>query len=136
PRSGAPVTLHSTNRTESRSFLLVASILCMGILATFLFLLYFRRVNLDEGWYLGAAKLVYAGKALYRDFAYTQTPLLPYLYGLLQPVFGLGIYQGRFLTVLLGLTAWLLSAVSAYRIGGWRAGVCCLALLATSFFAA
>lgn len=108
----------------------------MGILATFLFLLYFRRVNLDEGWYLGAAKLVYAGKALYRDFAYTQTPLLPYLYGLLQPVFGLGLYQGRFLTVLLGLTAWLLSAVSAYRIGGWRAGVCCLALLATSFFAA
>lgn len=53
-----------TNRTESRSFLLVASILCMGILATFLFLLDFWRVNLDEGWYLGAAKLVYTGIAL------------------------------------------------------------------------
>lgn len=110
--------------------------LLMSILILFLFLLYFRRVNLDEGWYLNAAQLVYSGKTLYRDFAYTQTPLLPYLYGLLQPLFGLGLYQGRVLTVLLALTAWLLSAVSAHRVGGWRAGIFCLALLATSVFAA
>lgn len=102
----------------------------------FLFLLFFRRVNLDEGWYLGAAKLVYTGKTLYRDFAYTQTPLLPYVYGLLQPILGLGLYQGRLLTVLLGVIAWLLSARSAYRVGGWWAALGCLGLLATSFFAA
>ncbi|MBX3012033.1 MAG: hypothetical protein KF832_11030 [Caldilineaceae bacterium] len=108
----------------------------MSILASFLFFLFFRRVNLDEGWYLNAARLVYSGQTLYRDFAYTQTPLLPYLYGLLQPLVGLGLYQGRALTVLLALAAWLLSARSAYRLGGWRAGLFCLALLATSFFAA
>lgn len=114
----------------------MAGMLCIGILAIFLFLLFFRRVNLDEGWYLGAAQLVYTGKTLYRDFAYTQTPLLPYVYGLLQPLIGLGLYQGRLLTVLLGMTAWLLSARSAYRMGGWPAALCCLGLLATSFFAA
>lgn len=114
----------------------MAGMLCIGILAIFLFFLFFRRVNLDEGWYLGAAQLVYTGKTLYHDFAYTQTPLLPYVYGLLQPLIGLGLYQGRLLTVLLGMMAWLLSARSAYRVGGWPAALCCLGLLATSFFAA
>ncbi len=106
------------------------------ILLELLFLLFFRRVNLDEGWYLGAAKLVYGGKVLYQDFAYTQTPLLPYVYGLFSQLFGIGLYQGRALTVLLALGAWLLSAATAQRLAGRRAGLLCLALLATSCFAA
>ena len=59
-------------------------------------LLLIRTVNLDEGWYLWASKLVYAGQVLYRDFAYTQTPLLPYVYGAFQLLFGEGLYQGAF----------------------------------------
>lgn len=114
----------------------VASLLVVSILATFLLLLFFRRVNLDEGWYLGAAQRVYNGQFLYRDFAYTQTPLLPYVYGLVEPLWGLGLYQGRLLTILLGLLGWWLSVVSAFRLGGRRAALYCLALLATSFFAA
>ena len=110
--------------------------LVAAILFELLFLLFFRRVNLDEGWYLGAAKLVYAGKVLYQDFAYTQTPLLPYVYGLFGQLFGIGLYQGRALTVLLALGAWLLSAATAQRLAGQRAGLLCLALLATSCFAA
>jgi len=110
--------------------------LSVGIVATFLFLFFFRRVNLDEGWYLGAAWLVYRGEILYRDFAYTQTPLLPYIYGLFEPMMGIGLYQGRLITLCFGLGAWLLSAVSAYRVAGWRAGLLALALLATAFFAA
>lgn len=116
--------------------MLVASLLVMSILATFLLLLFFRRVNLDEGWYLGAAQRVYDGQLLYRDFAYTQTPLLPYVYGVIEPLLGLGLYQGRLLTILLGLLAWWLSVVSAFRLGGGRAAFYCLGLLATSFFAA
>ena len=38
-------------------------------------------LNADEGWYLYAGKLVYQGWMPYHDFAYTQTPLLPYIYG-------------------------------------------------------
>lgn len=128
--------LRSANRTRTLFPILVASLLVVSILATFLLLLFFRRVNLDEGWYLGAAQRVYAGQFLYRDFAYTQTPLLPYLYGLLEPLIGLGLYQGRLLTILLGLFAWWLSVVSAFRLGGRRAALYSLALLATSFFAA
>ncbi|MEZ4733941.1 MAG: glycosyltransferase family 87 protein [Caldilineaceae bacterium] len=127
---------HLRKQTGSPLPTLVASLLFLGILAIFLFLLFFRRVNLDEGWYLGAARLVYSGELLYRDFAYTQTPLLPYIYGLWQLLWGIGLYQGRILTILLSLVAWLLSAVSAYRVGGWRAALFCLALLLTSVFAA
>lgn len=35
------------------------------------FFILYRRVNLDEGWYLWASKLVYDGQILYRDFVYT-----------------------------------------------------------------
>lgn len=113
------------------------SILLIGLLvAELIFLLFYRRINLDEGWYLNAARLVYQGKLLYQDFAYTQTPLLPYVYGFFQQLFGVGLYQGRVLTILLALGAWLLSAATARRLAGPLAGIICLALLATSIFAA
>ncbi len=105
------------------------------IIAEFLFFLVYRRINLDEGWYLGAARLVYLGQLLYADFAYTQTPLLPYVYGLFQLIFGVGLLQGRILTVLLALGTWLLSVATARRLAGPVAGFLCLALLATSLFA-
>jgi hypothetical protein len=34
----------------------------------------------DEGFYLLAAKSVWHGRVLYRDFFFTQMPLSPYLY--------------------------------------------------------
>ena len=37
-------------------------------------------LNQDEGWYLYAANLVAEGKVPYRDFFYTQGPLLPFVY--------------------------------------------------------
>ena len=40
-----------------------------------------RFVDGDEGDYLMAAALVLDGRLPYRDFLYTQTPLLPYVYG-------------------------------------------------------
>jgi len=111
--------------------------LLFGLLvAELIFLLFYRRINLDEGWYLNAARLVYQGNVLYEDFAYTQTPLLPYVYGLFQQLFGVGLYQGRVLTILLTLGAWLLSAATARRLAGPLAGIICLALIGTSFFAA
>ena len=45
-------------------------------------------VNLDEGYYLTASQFVYQGKVIYRDFFYTQMPLLPYVYGLWLKLFG------------------------------------------------
>ncbi|MDW8268066.1 MAG: hypothetical protein RMN24_02775 [Anaerolineae bacterium] len=51
----------------------------VSFLVTAAFLFVYREVNLDEGWYLWAARLVYEGQIPYRDFAYPQAPLLPYV---------------------------------------------------------
>ncbi|HSN76209.1 MAG TPA: glycosyltransferase family 39 protein [Anaerolineae bacterium] len=95
----------------------------------------FRLVNLDEGWYLWAGQEVYRGRLLYRDFAYTQTPLLPYIYGPVQLLFGNGLYVGRIVTALFGLLAALLSAATARRLAGPWAGLFALLFLATTFLA-
>ena len=91
------------------------AILALLTSAELLFLILFRKVNLDEGWYLWASKLVLEGKLIYRDFVYTQTPLLPYVYGTSQKLLGEGLYQGRIVTSLFtGLTI-LLCTVIVYR---------------------
>ncbi len=110
--------------------------LLFSLLVTqFVFLFYFRQVNLDEGWYLWASKLVYEGKLLYRDFAYTQTPLLPYVYGLAQRLFGDGLAQGRALTIFFALATVALSVRAAAQLGGRTAAFCTLALISVSSFA-
>ena len=57
----------------------------------------------DEGYYLSACKAVADGKMMYSDFAYTQTPVLPYLYGYLLKGTGIHLFSGRMLTAVLGL---------------------------------
>lgn len=83
--------------------------------AELLFFLFYRIVNLDEGWYLWAGKLVLQGELPYRDFAYTQTPLLPYVYGLFGRIWGEGLYQGRILSSLLCLATLFLCTRIAER---------------------
>lgn len=126
-RSNLAIRL-TTPQTYSRLLWLLVSL-------EFLFLFIFRQVNLDEGWYLWASKLVYSGQVPYRDFAYTQTPVLPYVYGLGQLLLGAGLYQGRLITLACAVGAYGLTVATARRLGGAWAGVVCLALLATSPFA-
>jgi hypothetical protein len=76
------------------------------------------RVNADEGWYLYASKLVYAGQSPYRDFAYTQTPLLPYIYGIAQNLFSPSIYLGRVTSVLFSLAAFILALLISKNYAG------------------
>ena len=73
--------------------------------------IWFGNVNQDEGWYLYAARLVAAGKMPYRDFFFTQGPLLPYCYGWLKPLWSThGLLGGRILTAVFGLLSALLAA--------------------------
>ncbi len=51
-------------------------------LVPFLAIARYRLIDGDEGFYLMASKLVFQHKVPYRDFFFTQTPLLPYVYGL------------------------------------------------------
>ncbi|MEZ4659888.1 MAG: hypothetical protein R2911_20225 [Caldilineaceae bacterium] len=112
------------------------------LLGQLVFYLFYRIVNLDEGWYLWASKLVYEGQLLYRDFAYTQTPLLPFVYGVFQPLWGQGLYQGRLITIVFSTLALLLYARTAQRhiqtvyptANSRWVNVVCLALFASSFY--
>ena len=77
----------------------------------------FGNLNQDEGWYLYAAGLVSKGQMPYRDFAFTQGPVMPYVYALCQPLIRSGgLAAGRLLTCALGVAGALLAAWLAGRL--------------------
>ena len=91
----------------------------------------FGNLNQDEGWYLYAAKLVAEGQMPYRDFAFTQGPVMPYAYSLALPLFKAGgLLAGRMLTVFLGLAGAIAFAILAGKLARpGRAGAAALATL-------
>jgi hypothetical protein len=77
-----------------------------------------RYVDGDEGPYLTAAKLVMKGRLPYRDFLYTQMPLLPYVWGPWSVVTGESWYAARLLAAALAIaTGALLYVHLAPRVG-------------------
>lgn len=61
-------------------------------------------LNQDEGWYLYAAQMVGEGKMPYRDFAYTQGPLMPLAYSVFAWVWkSWGLLGARVFTLLVGM---------------------------------
>jgi hypothetical protein len=81
-------------------------------------------LNQDEGWYLYAAKMVSQGYVPYRDFAFTQGPMLPSMYALVYPVVTQwGVLGGRVITAVLGLLACGCAAGLAGRMAPprWKA---------------
>jgi hypothetical protein len=87
-------------------------------------------LNADEGWYLYASRLVYRGQLPYRDFSFTQMPLLPYVYGLVQLVKP-SLYLGRLVSVAFTIGAVALCVRVAWReanrYGAATVGLLCLA---------
>ena len=72
-------------------------------------------LNQDEGWYLYAANLVAEGQMPYRDFAFTQGPVMPFVYSAFAGAWRLGGLLGaRLFTLALGL-AGILFAVGLSR---------------------
>ena len=68
-------------------------------------------LNQDEGWYLYAANLVGEGKAPYRDFFFTQGPLMPLLYSPFSWTWhAFGLLGARIFTCGLGLVSMLFAA--------------------------
>ncbi len=83
--------------------------------------LYWADLNQDEGWYLYAADLVIAGEVPYRDFAFTQGPLLPYIYAPARAVLAEGgLAAMRGFTLLLALPVLFLAAATAARLAPAR----------------
>ena len=82
--------------------------LCVAVLAV-----WWGAVNQDEGWYLYAARLVGEGKVPYRDFFFTQGPVLPYIYSFM-PVHGL--LSGRLVTFAFSVFSVLVAVAFARRL--------------------
>jgi len=83
----------------------------------------FGNLNQDEGWYLYAAGMMARGFEPYRDFAFTQGPMLPRVYALFYDVVqAQGVLGARVLTALLGLAACGLASGLAARLAlpGWK----------------
>ena len=73
-------------------------------------------LNQDEGWYLYSANLVAEGKAPYRDFFYTQGPLLPIVYSAFVGIWRSGgILGARLFTLAIGLVGVAFAVALAAR---------------------
>lgn len=95
--------------------------------------LWMGELNQDEGWYLYAARqLRENGQIPYRDFAFTQPPMLPLVYA---SAYGWvqrwGLLGARFLTAGFGLLSVLAAAWLAMRAGPRKAQRLSLGLCAT-----
>lgn len=92
--------------------------------------LFHGNLNQDEGWYLYAAKMVQDGSVPYADFAFTQGPVLPWIYAAFYPVIEtLGLAGGRLITTFFGLLASVLTAATAWRVAGKNKGAALVAVL-------
>lgn len=96
--------------------LLLAVAVCWLVLSALN--LWMGELNQDEGWYLYAAKRITEGRLPYRDFAFTQPPLLPVVYSWAFNWVGrFGLLGGRVLTWLFGALGMLSSIWLAMRSG-------------------
>jgi hypothetical protein len=91
-----------------------------------------RFVDVDEGSYAAASALALDGLAPYRDFLYTQTPLLPYVYGAWSEALGEQWLALRALSLVLSLVVGLLLTRHLFVRFGLRLALLGSALFATS----
>lgn len=111
----------------------------LAALCLYAFAAWFGNLNQDEGWYLYAARRVSEGAVPYRDFFFTQGPVMPYVYGLLAKLWvPAGILGGRLVTVFFGLLGCVLTALLARRAvpsqRAAEAGVLAFALTACNLY--
>ena len=85
-------------------------------------------LNQDEGWYLLAGLNTAHGMVPYRDFMFSQSPVLPYVYAILSPIWAdFGVLGGRVLTALMGLGSAAFFSAFAWRIAPPRSrDIACL----------
>ena len=97
-------------------------------------LLFYGKLNMDASWYLYASNLVYRGMVPYRDFAFTQMPLLPYVYGIPQLLFGPSLLAGRATSLFFTCLSFFLALKVSHRYGGEVGAGITAIFLGTFFF--
>jgi hypothetical protein len=100
---------------KSRRFVWLSLWLALpSALFLYAFAVLFGNLNQDEGWYLTAAQRVAEGAMPYRDFFFTQGPVMPYVYGWLEWLWApFGVLGGRLLTVFFGVLGCIATAFLA-----------------------
>ncbi len=78
-------------------------------------LIHYGMLNADEGFYALAAQNVMEGKIPYRDFAYSQMPVLPYLNGMVMKITGYGFVTQRTVNAFWGAVSLVLLIVMGIR---------------------
>ena len=92
-----------------------------AVLALALANVWFGPLNQDEGWYLLAAQNVDRGLMPYRDFFYSQGPVLPYAYGWIAAAWsGAGVLGGRLVTAVFGFLSTVFFALVAGELARRR----------------
>lgn len=111
-----------------------------GILAFFAFLVlggasvWYGALNQDEGWYLYAANLVSEGQHPYRDFFFTQGPVMPYVYSFFTGIWrNFGLLGARVFNLSVGLVGIVFACALARRFSP-RAALITFILLATNLY--
>ena len=103
-----------TRRTQEKIYWAFALVACaiLGGAAVWM-----GGLNQDEGWYLYAANLVSEGNVPYRDFAFTQGPVMPYVYAAFSLVWKtFGLLGARVFTLLIGLLGVVFATRLARRL--------------------
>jgi len=99
-----------------------------------LFFVTYARLNLDEGIYLAAGRLVVSeGAVPYRDFPLSQGPVVLYVYGLAAALFGSSVLVGRLVSFLASLLTVGGSVWLARRVAGRGAAALVLGLTMLCF---
>jgi len=96
--NAVPETLPPRDRLH-RIGLLSAAIAAAVFVAIASLFVFHGNPNADEGFYAVISHEVMQGRLPYRDLAYTQTPLLPYIQGAAMSLIGFGVEQQRWLNV-------------------------------------
>jgi|GEM_PF-2092111 len=117
-------------RTKQIYILIISVYAILGI-----YYVFFGQLNYDEGTEIYASNLVYSGKIPYIDFMYTHGPVLPYVYGIPQFIFGSSMYVGRFTSLFFGVLTLILTAKTAERVTGKTGAVIALALVSFNLYA-
>lgn len=80
--------------------------------------MYRGRLTGDEGWYTLAALNVLKGKMPYKDFLFTQMPLMPYFYGYIMSFIGRSLVAARWISFFLGATTVVFVMATCYKRSG------------------
>jgi hypothetical protein len=89
-------------------------------------------VSSDEGFYAQAARRVASGLVPYRDFGFTQGPVVPYLNGAAMALFGDGLLGQRVAQAAWGVVQMAVLMLLAARLGDVLAGAAAAAVLLLS----